>query len=166
MPTPDAEIVRIEGLAFAYGDLPIFRDLSLSIPRGKVVSILGGSGSGKSTLLKLIGAQLQPSAGTVKVEGKDVHALDTDALYKLRLEMGMMFQSSGLFTDLSVYENIALPDPRELRRARGAGAQPRADEAARGRPARRARHASGRPLRRDDAAASRWRARSRRTRSS
>jgi phospholipid/cholesterol/gamma-HCH transport system ATP-binding protein len=109
MPTADAEIVRVEGLAFAYGDLPIFRGLSLSIPRGKVVSILGGSGSGKSTLLKLIGAQLQPSAGTVKVEGKDVHALDTDALYKLRLEMGMMFQSSGLFTDLSVYENVAFP---------------------------------------------------------
>jgi phospholipid/cholesterol/gamma-HCH transport system ATP-binding protein len=74
-----------------------------------VVAILGGSGSGKSTLLKLIGAQLRPQRGTVKVEGKDVHKLPTEELYKLRLEIGMMFQTSGLFTDLSVYENIAFP---------------------------------------------------------
>ncbi len=109
MPPPDRDIVRIEDLAFAYGDLPIFRGLSLAIPRGKVVAILGGSGSGKSTLLKLIGAQLYPSAGSVTVEGKNVHRLDTNDLYRLRLEIGMMFQSSGLFTDLSVYENIAFP---------------------------------------------------------
>ncbi len=105
----DADIVRIEGLSFSYGDLPIFKSLSLSIPRGRIVSILGGSGSGKSTLLKLLGGQLRPHAGTVKVDGKDVHALDVDELYKLRLEMGMMFQSSGLFTDLSVFENVAFP---------------------------------------------------------
>ena len=104
-----SEIVRVEGLEFAYNDLSIFRDLTLGIARGQVVAILGGSGSGKSTLLKLIGAQLQPSRGTVTVDGKDVHRLDTDALYRLRLEMGMMFQTSGLFTDLSVYENIAFP---------------------------------------------------------
>ena len=104
-----ANAIEIQDLHFSYGDLEIFRGLSLKIPRGQVVAILGASGCGKSTLLKLIGAQLQPSAGTVEVEGKDVHALDTDALYKLRLEMGMMFQSSGLFTDLSVYENIAFP---------------------------------------------------------
>ncbi len=109
MPEKDADIVRIESLGFSYGDLPIFRGLSLVIPRGKVVSILGGSGSGKSTLLKLMGGQLRPHAGTIKVEGEDVHALSTDELYQLRLEMGMMFQSSGLFTDLSVFENVAFP---------------------------------------------------------
>ncbi|MGQ0655464.1 MAG: ABC transporter ATP-binding protein [Betaproteobacteria bacterium] len=102
-------VVEVKDLQFSYGDLQIFRGLSLAIPRGKVVAILGGSGCGKSTLLKLIGGQLQPAAGSVTVMGKNVHQLDADALYKLRLEIGMMFQSSGLFTDLSVYENIAFP---------------------------------------------------------
>ena len=101
--------VEIRDLEFAYGELQIFGDLSLDIPRGKVVAILGGSGSGKSTLLKLIGGQLRPSRGSVRVEGRDVHQLSADELYRLRLEMGMMFQSSGLFSDLSVYENIAFP---------------------------------------------------------
>ena len=102
-------VVEVRDLHFSFGDLEVLRGLSLDIPRGKVVAILGGSGSGKSTLLKLIGAQLRPRRGTVTVEGKNVHALSTEELYKLRLEMGMMFQTSGLFTDLSVYENIAFP---------------------------------------------------------
>jgi phospholipid/cholesterol/gamma-HCH transport system ATP-binding protein len=106
--TADSAVV-VRDLGFSYGDLEIFRKLSLDIPRGKVVAILGGSGSGKSTLLKLIGGQLAPSAGGVFVEGREVHKLGSDELYKLRLEMGMMFQSSGLFSDASVYENIAFP---------------------------------------------------------
>jgi phospholipid/cholesterol/gamma-HCH transport system ATP-binding protein len=101
--------VEIKGLHFSYGDLLVLRGLSLNIPRGQVVAILGGSGSGKSTLLKLIGGQLQPEQGTVKVDGKDVHQLGADELYQLRLQMGMMFQTSGLFSDLSVYENVAFP---------------------------------------------------------
>jgi phospholipid/cholesterol/gamma-HCH transport system ATP-binding protein len=101
--------VEVDNLAFSYGDLEIFRGLSLVIPRGKVVGILGGSGSGKSTLLKLIGGQLAPTRGRVSVAGKNVHELDSDELYKLRLGMGMMFQSSGLFSDLSVYDNVAFP---------------------------------------------------------
>jgi phospholipid/cholesterol/gamma-HCH transport system ATP-binding protein len=60
-------------------------------------------------LLKLIGGQLRPESGSVTIEGKDVHALDPDALYKLRLEIGMMFQTSGLFSDLDVYDNVAFP---------------------------------------------------------
>lgn len=102
-------IVDIKDLHFSFGDLEVLRGLSLGIPRGDVVAILGGSGSGKSTLLKLIGGQLQPERGTVTVEGKNVHQLTSDQLYKLRLEMGMMFQTSGLFSDLSVYENVAFP---------------------------------------------------------
>jgi phospholipid/cholesterol/gamma-HCH transport system ATP-binding protein len=102
-------LVEVAGVEFAYGDLQLLRGLSLEIPRGKVTAILGGSGSGKSTLLKLIGGQLRPARGTIKVNGKDVHKLASDELYRLRLEMGMMFQNSGLFTDLSVYENIAFP---------------------------------------------------------
>src|SRR4026208_616560 len=101
--------VEIRNLHFSYGDLQVLRGLSLSIPRGEVVAILGGSGSGKSTLLKLIGGQLPPGKGTVKVEGKDVHQLGSDELYELRLQMGMMFQTSGLFSDLSVYENVGFP---------------------------------------------------------
>lgn len=102
-------VVEIKDLHFSFGDLQVFRGLSLSIPRHSVVAILGGSGSGKSTLLKLIGGQLQPEGGTVTVEGKNVHQLAPDDLYKLRLEIGMMFQTSGLFSDLSVYDNIAFP---------------------------------------------------------
>ena len=104
-----SNIVEISDLHFAYGEVPIFRGLSLGIETGKVVAILGASGGGKSTLLKLIGAQLSPSRGSVKVMGRDIHALDAEALYKLRLGIGMMFQSSGLFTDLSVFDNIAFP---------------------------------------------------------
>ena len=105
----DANVVEVHALRFSYGELEVFRDLTLSIPRGKVVAILGSSGSGKSTLLKLIGGQLQPAGGTVKVHGKIVHKLSPEDLYRLRLQMGMMFQTSGLFTDLSVYENVAFP---------------------------------------------------------
>jgi len=102
-------VVEIKELHFSYGDLQVLRGLSLGIPRGQVVAILGGSGSGKSTLLKLIGGQLYPQRGSVTVEGKDVHQLSADELYQLRLEMGMMFQTSGLFSDLTVYENVAFP---------------------------------------------------------
>jgi phospholipid/cholesterol/gamma-HCH transport system ATP-binding protein len=102
-------VVEIRDLHFSYGDLQVLRGLSLDIPRGQVVAILGGSGSGKSTLLKLIGGQLIPERGTVTVEGRNVHQLTSDELYKLRLEMGMMFQTSGLFSDFTVYENVAFP---------------------------------------------------------
>jgi phospholipid/cholesterol/gamma-HCH transport system ATP-binding protein len=102
-------VVEIRDLHFSYGSLQLLRGLSLDIPRGQVVAILGGSGSGKSTLLKLIGGQLHPRRGSVTVEGKNVHQLSSDELYQLRLEIGMMFQTSGLFSDLSVYDNIAFP---------------------------------------------------------
>ena len=103
------DLVEVSELHFSYGDLSIFRGLSLKIPRGKVVAILGGSGSGKSTLLKLIGGQLAPERGWIRVDGKVVHKLSNDELYALRRKMGIMFQSSGLFTDLTVYENLAFP---------------------------------------------------------
>jgi phospholipid/cholesterol/gamma-HCH transport system ATP-binding protein len=102
-------VVEVENLRFSYGDLKVLQGLSLEVPPGKVVAILGASGSGKSTLLKIIGGQLTPSGGRARVFGKDVHALSSNDLYALRLEMGMMFQTSGLFSDLSVYDNIAFP---------------------------------------------------------
>jgi len=101
--------VEIADLRFSYGGNAVFKGLTLAIPRGRVVAILGASGGGKSTLLKLVGGQLRPERGAVKVNGKAVHQLDSDELYALRLEMGMMFQTSGLFSDLSVYDNVAFP---------------------------------------------------------
>jgi phospholipid/cholesterol/gamma-HCH transport system ATP-binding protein len=109
MKAASANVVEIEDLYFAYNANAVFRGLSLSVPRGKLVAILGTSGCGKSTLLKLIGGQLSPQRGTVRVDGEDVHRLDSAGLYALRRKMGMMFQTSGLFTDLSVYENVAFP---------------------------------------------------------
>ena len=109
MNSPERDFVEISDLHFRYGPIQIFRGLSLAIPRGKMVAILGGSGSGKSTLLKLIGGQLAPERGRIRVAGKVVHDLGTDELYALRRKMGMMFQVSGLFSDLSVFENIAFP---------------------------------------------------------
>ena len=107
MTAAQQNLVEISDLHFAFGGLQIFRGLTLKIPRGKMVAILGGSGSGKSTLLKLIGGQLQPQKGAIRVDGRVVHELDTAELYALRRKMGMMFQVSGLFSDLTVYENIA-----------------------------------------------------------
>ncbi len=107
--TAAEHVVEIRDLHFAYGDNRVLRGLSLAVPRGKVIGILGTSGCGKSTLLKLIGGQLRPARGTIHVDGQPVHALDGGPLYALRRKMGMMFQTSGLFTDLSVFENVAFP---------------------------------------------------------
>jgi phospholipid/cholesterol/gamma-HCH transport system ATP-binding protein len=107
-PTSD-NLVEISDVKFNYGEREVLKGLSLRIPRGKVVAILGASGCGKSTLLRLISGQERPAAGSVRVAGELVHELDNDSLYRLRRKMGMMFQAGGLFTDLSVYENIAFP---------------------------------------------------------
>ena len=107
-PSPE-NLVEISDLHFAYGNRPILKGINLNIPRGKIVAILGVSGCGKSTLLRHVGGQLKPSRGSVKFNGQVVHKLDNDGLYTLRREMGMMFQVSGLFSDLSVFDNIAFP---------------------------------------------------------
>ena len=104
-----ANLIEIRGLHFSYGKRRVLEGLELDIPRGKVVAILGASGCGKSTLLQLIGGALRPARGTVKVCGQDVHALDQEGLYRLRRQIGMMFQKGGLFSDLTVFENIAFP---------------------------------------------------------
>jgi len=109
MTTTQQPLVEIHDLHFAYGERQVLKGLTLSIPRGKLVAILGTSGSGKTTLLRLLGGQLRPARGYVKVNGQVVHKLNTRRLYELRRQMGMMFQAGGLFTDLSVYDNIAFP---------------------------------------------------------
>lgn len=105
----DDNIVEVRDLHFSYPGRPILKGLSLKIPRGKLVAILGASGCGKSTLLRLIGGQLRPASGDVVVDGQHVHQLNNDQLYELRKKMGLMFQAGGLFSDMSVFENIAFP---------------------------------------------------------
>ena len=102
-------LVEIKDLHFAYENRAVLNGINLRIPRGKVVAVLGTSGCGKSTLLRHIGGQLKPRRGYVKVDGQVVHELNETALYELRRKMGMMFQVGGLFSDLSVFENIAFP---------------------------------------------------------
>ena len=81
----------------------------MDFPQGKVIAVMGGSGSGKTTILRLIGGQLRAQSGKVTVAGEDVAALDTSALYLLRRKMGMLFQNGALFTDMSVFDNVAFP---------------------------------------------------------
>ena len=106
-------LIEIEDLHFSYGNNEVLKGIDLTIPRGKVVAILGVSGAGKSTLLRQIGGQIRPDRGCVKLNGKVVHEQGGDDLYALRRQMGMMFQAGGLFTDISVFENVAFP-MREL----------------------------------------------------
>ncbi|GEK47058.1 MULTISPECIES: ABC transporter ATP-binding protein [Halomonadaceae] len=105
----DTPLVEVDDLHFSRGDKEIFRGVSMRIPRGKITAIMGPSGTGKTTLLKLIGAQLAPDAGRVRIDGQDVHALSRKALFRLRRRMGMLFQSGALFSDLDVFENVAFP---------------------------------------------------------
>jgi len=101
--------VTVRGLCFAHGERKIFDGVDLRIARGKVTAIMGPSGTGKTTLLRLIGGQLRPTAGTVTVDGQDVHQLSREKLFQLRKRMGMLFQSGALLTDLSVFDNVAFP---------------------------------------------------------
>jgi phospholipid/cholesterol/gamma-HCH transport system ATP-binding protein len=102
-------LLEVNDLHHSYGARAVLKGINLTIPRGKVVGIMGASGSGKSTLLRHFTGQLRPSQGCVKFMGKVLHELNTQELYQIRLKMGMMFQVSGLFTDLSVYDNMAFP---------------------------------------------------------
>ena len=101
--------VEIHDVHFSYGDRPILSGLDMVFPAGKVIGVMGGSGSGKTTILRLIGGQLRASQGEVKVFDQDVSQLSGTDLYQLRRRMGMLFQQGALFTDLSVFENVAFP---------------------------------------------------------
>lgn len=103
-------LVEIKQLCFQHENgQVVFEDVDLQIPRGKVTAIMGPSGTGKTTLLRLIGRQLTPTEGSIHVMGERIHQLSRKKLYQLRQRMGMLFQSSGLFTHLTVFENIAFP---------------------------------------------------------
>ena len=102
-------LVEIRDLHFSYGERPILSGRRMDFARGKVVAVMGGSGSGKTTILRLIGGQLRPQSGTIRVNGDIVNTLDSRRLYALRRKMGMLFQHGALFTDLTVFENVAFP---------------------------------------------------------
>ncbi len=110
-PSPDytPPVVRIRDLHFSHSERVIFDGIDIDIAPGGVTAIMGPSGTGKTTLLKLIGGQLRPSAGTIRVYDENVPLLNRQALYRLRKRMGMLFQSGALLTDLNVFENVAYP---------------------------------------------------------
>lgn len=109
MEAAEQPFIDIRKVAFAYGDRPILKDISLSIPKGKLIAIMGGSGCGKTTLLRLLSGQQKPQQGEVIVNGQHVETMDTPQLYQYRKSMGMLFQFGALFTDLNVFDNIAFP---------------------------------------------------------
>jgi phospholipid/cholesterol/gamma-HCH transport system ATP-binding protein len=107
---PQVPIVELKKVSFGYDPArPVLRDIDLEIPRGSVVGIMGQSGCGKTTTLRVIMGALKPSSGEARVLGQSIGALDTDGLYAMRRKMGMLFQFGALFTDMSVYENVAFP---------------------------------------------------------
>ncbi|NWG38912.1 MAG: ABC transporter ATP-binding protein [Hydrogenophilaceae bacterium] len=100
-------MVEIENVSFGYGERQVLKGINLTARRGQVIAIMGNSGCGKTTLLRLIGGQIKPSHGTIKVAGLEVTTLKQHELYQLRRKMGMLFQFGALFTDMSVFENVA-----------------------------------------------------------
>jgi phospholipid/cholesterol/gamma-HCH transport system ATP-binding protein len=105
-----ANAIEMSGVTFGYDrKRPVLRGIDMTIPRGKVVAIMGGSGCGKTTILRLVGGQLRQQSGEVLVDGQAVKTLTREELYSLRRRIGMLFQFGALFTDMTVYENVAFP---------------------------------------------------------
>jgi phospholipid/cholesterol/gamma-HCH transport system ATP-binding protein len=104
-------IVSLKGVDFSYapGERTILSGLNMEFPRGKVIAVMGGSGCGKTTVLRLIGGQVSAQKGQVLFEGQDVGQMNTSQLMSIRRRMGMLFQFGALFTDMSVFENVAFP---------------------------------------------------------
>ena len=102
-------LVELKNLSFGYGDRVILNDISFGIPRGKVTALMGVSGGGKTTVLRLIGGQYTAQSGQVLFEGHDIGKMNSAELMAARRRMGMLFQFGALFTDLSVFENVAFP---------------------------------------------------------
>jgi len=105
----ETSLVEVESVSFSYARRPILKGVSMRVPRGKMVAIMGASGSGKTTLLRIIGGQLSPAKGVVRFDGRSVHGRDPESLYAMRRQMSMLFQFGALFTDLTVFENVAFP---------------------------------------------------------
>ena len=103
-------LIQIDHVTFGYDSgRTILNDVSLDFERGKVTAIMGGSGCGKTTLLRLIGGVYRVNSGAVRFEGETIDSSDAAQLFRLRRRLGMLFQFGGLFTDLTVFENVAFP---------------------------------------------------------
>lgn len=106
---PADALVEIADVSFGFGARTILDRCSFRFPRGRITAVMGPSGTGKTTLLRLIGGQVRPRSGQIRVDGQEVPQLGRAALYALRRRMGMLFQSGALFTGLSVFDNVAFP---------------------------------------------------------
>jgi phospholipid/cholesterol/gamma-HCH transport system ATP-binding protein len=110
---PTSSLVEFKDVTFSYpgssGDRVILDKVTLQVPRGKVTALMGASGGGKTTVLRLIGGQQKANSGEVLFDGKNVARLTQPELYAARRRMGMLFQFGALFTDLSVFDNVAFP---------------------------------------------------------
>ncbi|MDP3164872.1 MAG: ABC transporter ATP-binding protein [Hydrogenophaga sp.] len=110
MPIENAPpLVELRNLTFGYGERAILDNVTLTVPRGKVTALMGASGGGKTTVLRLIGGQLRAQKGQTLFDGQDVTTMNAEALYAARRRMGMLFQFGALFTDMSVFNNVAFP---------------------------------------------------------
>ncbi|MDR0274754.1 MAG: ABC transporter ATP-binding protein [Burkholderiaceae bacterium] len=109
MDAPPDNLVELRDVRFGYGARAVLQDLTLAVPRGKVTALMGASGGGKTTVLRLIGGQARAQAGQVLFDGRNVAGMSQARLYAARRRMGMLFQFGALFTDLSVFENVAFP---------------------------------------------------------
>ncbi len=107
-PDPNA-LVELRDVRFGYGERAILDGITLTVPRGKVTALMGASGGGKTTVLRLIGGQYRAQTGSLTFDGQEVGALSATELYAVRRRMGMLFQFGALFTDLSVFDNVAFP---------------------------------------------------------
>jgi phospholipid/cholesterol/gamma-HCH transport system ATP-binding protein len=104
-----SNLVELRHVHFGYGARPVLEGVSLQVPRGKITALMGASGGGKTTVLRLIGGQHQAQSGEVLFENQDIGRLNKSALYQARRRMGMLFQFGALFTDMSVFDNVAFP---------------------------------------------------------
>jgi len=102
-------LVELRNVTFGYGARVILDDVSLTVPRGKVTALMGASGGGKTTVLRLIGGQIRAQRGQTLFDGADITTMTPEALYAARRRMGMLFQFGALFTDMSVFDNVAFP---------------------------------------------------------
>ena len=109
MNTTPSPLVELRDLRFGYGERVILDGITLTVPKGKVTALMGASGGGKTTVLRLIGGQYRAQAGSLLFDGQEVGGLSQEGLYAARRRMGMLYQFGALFTDLSVFDNVAFP---------------------------------------------------------
>lgn len=102
-------LIELRDIQFGYGERTILSGLTMDFPRRKLIAVMGGSGSGKTTILRLIGGLIQAQSGSVTIDGQLLQTNHINALYAQRRKMGMLFQHGALFTDLSVFDNVAFP---------------------------------------------------------